>query len=40
MKDSPAIERAVSKFEVRERLEQKVLRAIEEALDEDRRADK
>jgi len=40
MKDSPAIERAVSKFEVRERLEQKVLKAIEEALDEDERADK
>ncbi|HUX39834.1 MAG TPA: helix-turn-helix transcriptional regulator [Rectinemataceae bacterium] len=34
MKDSPAIERALSKFEVRERLEQRVLKAIEEALDE------
>jgi hypothetical protein len=35
MKDSPAVERAVSKYEVRERLEQKVLKAINEALDED-----
>jgi len=39
MKDPPAVERAVSKFEVRERLEQKVLKAIEEALDEGERAD-
>lgn len=39
MKDSPAVERAVSKFEVRERLEQKVLKAINEALDEEGRAD-
>jgi len=34
MQYSPAIERAVSRSEVRERLEQKILKAIEEALAE------
>lgn len=34
MRDSPAVERAASRFEVRERLERKVLAAIQEALDE------
>ena len=40
MEYSPAVERATTHHEVRERLEQKVLKAIEEALDEDERADK
>lgn len=34
VKDSLAVEQAVSKFEVRERLEQKVFAVIQKALDE------
>ncbi len=34
MKDSPAIEHAIAQFEVRERLEHKVMTAINEALTE------
>lgn len=38
MEYSPAVERATANHEVRERLEQKVLKAIEEALEERDRA--